>query len=238
MHLLRFRHFPEYTAEQFFAQKETKPFQRSYLTRIIKKFIDPKHTVAEIGSHSVFTLLEASGAKIQAIIDPYTGGKGGGISHIPNLPYPTVLFRCEIGLDSEIIPDAFFNATFSCSVIEHVGQAEANYDCMPTENPPQEQETIRDRFCRELYRITKPGGLTFHTVDHAARNLTFQRNFEAEGFVLKPVDEEPISLVGEALFAEDVVRQRHDWVKVDQPFSDDEQRLHGVLFMCFEKPRT
>ena len=211
MYLLKHKHFSEYTLNAFLKEPHTKTFQRLHLLKLIKEYVKPTDVVADIGAHSYFDILLASGARTQFIIDPYNGAEGCGLSSIPKLPYPCALFRCQIGIDSKIIPDNLFHVTFSCSVLEHIGQAESGYDCSPTCNPPYVQEVIRRRFCREMFRIIKPGGLTIHTVDHAARNHSFRRNFESAGFSVVSFSDETIYTVEEALLAPDAVRQRVCW---------------------------
>jgi ubiquinone/menaquinone biosynthesis C-methylase UbiE len=47
------------------------------------------------------------------------------------------------------LPEAYFDFTFSISALEHT---------------PREQKSIED-VCRDIYRITKSGGCSFHTID-------------------------------------------------------------------------
>ncbi len=130
---------------------------------------------------------------------------------MPPLPYPFVLFRCALGETSAVIPDALFDYTYSISVLEHIGQAEANYDCQPTSEPPPAQEAKRQAFCHELFRITKPGGITVNTIDHAARNLSYHHNFTAAGF--------------ESLCP-------------PEQFCTVQQALHAVLWAAYRRPPT
>jgi hypothetical protein len=139
-----------------------------------------------------------------------------------------------VGPDSSIIPDTFFDITLSISVIEHIGQAEAGYDCKPTSQPPAAQEALRDEFCAELYRMARPGGVTLHTVDHAARNLSFVANFLRAGF--EPLEAGVPPDVEQCLSDPDAVRQRVGWRKPHLPMPVQEQALHACLLMGFRRP--
>ncbi|MEM1782688.1 MAG: hypothetical protein QXS69_02725 [Candidatus Aenigmatarchaeota archaeon] len=205
-------------------------FKKYYQYLFMKKFIQSLSVidgyVAEIRPHSKFTTLNLFHKNIKCIIDPYNSAPGGGLANIPsNLPYPTILFRCAIGIDSHIIPDEFFDFTFSISFLEHIGQKECNYNCYPELPPPEVQEKPRNIFCQELYRIMKKGGITFHTIDHAARNLTYFYNFIEAGF--KPLDETcQVPTLEEYLNDPDVIRQKQDWIQHDKPMPDQEIKLH------------
>lgn len=236
MHLLRYHHVPGVDA----SEPQTKAFQRPFLHSLLKEVVQPEHVIGDIGAHSYFHFLMQTPARTKAIIDPYNGAGGAGLNAVPALPFPIALFRCGIGLNSEIIPDRFFDVTFSCSVIEHIGQAETQYDCAPLPEPHPVQDSIRDTFCEELFRITKPGGLTIHTVDHAARNLSFYNNFTKAGFVYAAVSsvlaDEPKATVDDALWGVDVVRQRGHWLNTANVFPPEVQSLHGTVVMTFQRP--
>lgn len=73
-----------------------------------------------------------------------------------------------------------------------------------------------------------------HTIDHAARNLTFVQNFIDSGFM--PLSNSQPITMDEILVGQDVVRQKRNWVLHDTPMPEEEQKLHGVLFMAFLKP--
>jgi hypothetical protein len=212
----------------------TKHYQHIEMTRIAGRFGRPGGNVGEVGCKTNFNnLLQFRGSR-HFVIDPYNGAPGAGPTEIPKLPYPIALFRCLVGPDSQIIPDQFFDLTLSISVIEHVGQQEAGFDCEPTSEPPLAQERLRDLFCQELFRTTRPGGLTFHTVDHAARNLSFLANFRKAGFEL--IENQPAPTVDTCLNDPDAVRQRVDWRRHDKPMPADQQRLHACLMMGFRRP--
>ena len=233
--VLRLLRKNEFTAEQLNhpARGYAKVFQRANMMDLCRSFHD-RSNFCEIGPHDYFNILDHyRGPKI--IIDPYKSGGGAGLEVVPaNLPYPVTLFRCMLGENSDIIPNDFIDFSFSVSVIEHIGQAEVQYDCNPVENPPEIQERPRRGFCEELFRITRSGGLTVHSVDHAARNLTFVDNFLAAGFELIHADE--TVTVEECLNAPDAIRQRHQWLDPTIPMSEEEMRLHSVLTMGFVKP--
>ncbi len=212
---------------------QTKPFQHISIRRVLSHHCGARHRVAEIGSKTSFDTLLGLPGVFRYIIEPYNSAPGAGPATIPPLPYPIALFRCLVGTDSGIIPDGFFDCTFSVSVIEHVGQAEAGYDCRPTNSPPAESEALRDGFCRELHRITMPGGVTIHSVDHAARNLSFVDNFLAAGFSL--LEPGPLPTTDDCLGDPEAVRQRTQWTKLDRPMPAEEQALHSVLLMAFRK---
>lgn len=213
----------------------TRYYQHLFMKKFCQRFIETSGYVGEIGPHSYFEILNLFQKAKICIIDPYNSAPGDGLPNIPsNIPYPCILFRCAIGIDSHIIPDNFFDLTFSMSVLEHIGQKECNYDCNPVIPPPEIQEKCRDAFCSELYRIMKKGGITFHTIDHAARNLTYYNNFIKAGF--EPYDKNyPIPTLEECLYDPDAVRQLRVWGAWDQPMPLNEIKLHGVLFMAFVK---
>jgi hypothetical protein len=203
------------------------------MQRKLAAVVESHHVVADIGAHSHFDVLLNLVARSKLIIDPYNGSGGAGLSAIPELPYPIGLFRCALGETSAIIPDNTFDLTFSISVLEHIGQAESNYDCEPTTMLPAVQEAKRTAFCAELFRITKPGGMTLHTIDHAARNLSYAHNFSQAGFV----DSLPgcSVAVDDALHDTDAVRQRVGWLG-ERVMPPDEQKLHSVLYAAYLKP--
>lgn len=212
---------------------QTKPFQHFAIKRLLAQHCRAPQQVGEIGCKTNFDTLLGLPTPFRYIIEPYNSAPGAGPASIPLLPYPVALFRCLVGPDSRIIPTDFFDCTFSISVIEHIGQAEAGYDCHPTDAPPSKQEALRDEFCRELFRITVPGGVTIHTVDHAARNLSFVSNFLSAGFAL--LSPGPLPIAAECLHNPDAVRQKTHWTKLDKPMPQSEQELHSVLIMAFKK---
>lgn len=216
----------------------TKHYQHIEVDRFVERFAGKHGVVCEIGPHSNFRHITTFPGFHRAIIDPYNNAPGAGISVIPEtLPYPVTLYRCLLGADSAMIPSSSFDVTFSVSVIEHIGQAEAGYDCNPTDKPPAGQEAPRDEFCREMFRVMRPGGITFHTVDHAARNLSFRKNFLKAGFVpLEP--DRAVPTIEDCLNSPTAIRQRRMWAKPNHHVEMDpkEQPLHSVLMMAFLKP--
>jgi hypothetical protein len=241
--LLRRSHFPEIEAN-FELQRypRTKTYQHIFLIRQIKSFLKPDSFIGDIGAHTFYGLLDSISDFEQhetisrAIIDPYNSAAGGGTADLPkSFPYPAILFRCLLGIDSHIIPTNFFDMTFSCSVLEHIGQKECNYDLNPASPPPDKQEAPRNAFCRELFRIMKPGGVTIHSIDHAPRNLSFISNFRNAGFI---VSEPEHCDLATALDDPDLIRQRLQWGKRPNPIPMPEQglRLNSVLHIEALKP--
>jgi hypothetical protein len=233
MELVRYSSF---FGEDFSTQQwmHTKPAQWILMKRHLRKVLKRDDSCAEIGPHNNFAIIESLTCRHKALIDPYNGSGGAGLSEIPPLPYPCVLFRSALGETSDIISDRLFDCTYSISVLEHIGQAEAGYDCNPTNEPPQAQEDKRQAFCNELFRITKPGGITLHTIDHAARNLSYHLNFCSAGFEsLCPP--EKFCTVEQALGDVDAVRQRVGW-RGERKMLPDEQALHAVLWAAYRRP--
>jgi hypothetical protein len=214
----------------------TKWYQHIEVTRFAAPYLDSAGVVCEIGACIDCRQLSAFHLAHKVIIDPYNGAAGSGATYIPDdMPYPLVLYRCLLGVDSEIIPNDLLDISFSVSVLEHIGQEASGYECQPTNTPPEGQEGPRDALCRELFRVTKPGGITFHTIDHAARNLSWRRNFLAAGFKLLKGDPEPT--VNDCLDDPDAVRQRRTWWNHEEAMPAEEQSLHSVLMMAFRKPK-
>jgi hypothetical protein len=214
----------------------TKLYQHVEMMRVLERYTGQTIAVAEIGPHAQFDVLNAFRVARRAVIDPYDNAGGCGLPSVPaNLPYPVALYRCLLGVDSAIVPGGLFDLTFSISVIEHIGQREANYDCRPTANPPKGQEDARRAFCEELFRVTSPGGVTIHSVDHAARNLSYVANFLAAGFEAL-VAGQAVS-VEECLSDPDAVRQKRAWHEPRRVMSEADRRLNSVLIMGFARPK-
>ncbi|MEQ8934772.1 MAG: hypothetical protein RIE56_03145, partial [Amphiplicatus sp.] len=192
-------------------------------------------SVGEIGAKAYFKCLLSFLSAKRFIVDPYDGAPGGGLSDIPKLPFPVGLFRCYIGAGESVIPDGFFDLTFSISVIEHIGQVETGYDRAPAMSPPPEQESPRDKFCNDLFRITAPGGVTLHSVDHAARNRSFAANFLRAGF--EPIRDDALPSVEECMNDRDNVVQMMKWGKrSNEPSEPEDWALDSVLMMGFRRP--
>ena len=220
------------------ASVQTKYYQHLEAERFLRQFHQLTGFVGEIGPCRAFDRLNSFETSQKCIVDPYNEAVGAGLSAVPdNIPYPVTLFRCFLGVDSRIIPGDLLDLSFSISVLEHVGQAECGYDCAPCKGTslPSVQEEPRDAFCKELFRITKPGGITYHLVNHAARNLTYLSNFINAGFC--PFDTEySIPTLEDCLNSPTAVRQQVDWYNSLEPMPEDLKPLHGVLVMAFKKP--
>lgn len=213
----------------------TKHYQHLEFQRIATLFRDSAEFVGEVGAQRYFNCLQNFDRSKKYVIDPYNGAPGGGLTEIPKLPYPIGLFRCLIGDVDSVIPNAFFDLTFSISVIEHIGQAETKFDRKPTDDPPPEQEQPRTAFCRDLFRITKPGGLTIHSVDHAARNRTYCLNFLAAGFEL--IEDVDLPSLDECMHDPNNIKQMTKWgSKSHLPSDDTDWPLDSVLIMGFRRP--
>jgi len=235
--LLRRHHFPSMSDAEFQGEPRTKPFQRAWLKAFILRLVRPDQVVGDIGAQAAFGLMLAANAAEKWVIDPYNNAPGGGLGAVPDLPPGIDLYRCMVGGDSKgIVPPDKFDLTVSCSVLEHIGQHESNFDCRPVIFPPAAQEAARDAFCREVFRFTRPGGVTVHTIDTAARNLSYDRNFRAAGFLPFGIATEVAATARGALHDPDVVRQRCRWTRTDKPMPERERRWHGVLVAAYRKP--
>lgn len=212
----------------------TKAAQLIAMKLHLQEVVRESDCCAEIGPHDNFKVITDLPCRYPAIIEPYNGSGGAGLAEIPPLPYPCVLYRCALGETSQLIPDALFHCTYSISVLEHIGQAEAGYDCHPTDTPPLAQEALRQAFCNELFRITAPGGITVHTIDHAARNLSYHHNFTRAGFQ-SLIPEDQCCSVEDALTDPDAVRQRVGWLG-EREMPASEQALHAVLWAAYHRP--
>jgi hypothetical protein len=216
------------------ASIHTKWYQHLEVDRFSRQFHQSAGFVCEIGPRENFQRLNSFETSRKCIIDPYNGAPGCGLSQFPdNLPYPVTLFRCLLGVNSSIIPNDLLSLSFSISVLEHVGQEEVGCDCNPVQIPPSAQEAPRNALCTELFRITKPGGITFHTIDHAARNLTYVQNFINAGFKLFDT-KKPIPTLDDCLNLPTAVRQQVEWHSAS-PMHDCAKPLHAVLMMAFLK---
>jgi hypothetical protein len=241
--LLRRSHFPELESNQEHQRyPRTKTYQHIFLKNKIRDLLKTGLFIGDIGAHTFYGLLDSISVFDQhetisrAIIDPYNSAGGGGTANLPpDFPYPAILFRCLLGIDSHIIPSNLFDITFSCSVLEHIGQKECNYDLNPTSSPPEKQENPRNAFCNELFRIMKPGGVTLHAIDHAPRNLTFIANFQNAGFTLSEPQQCDLDT---ALDDPDLIRQRYQWGTRPKPLPMPAQglRLNSVLYIQAHKP--
>jgi hypothetical protein len=105
-----------------------------------------KRVIGEIGADHSRVLPDLSLMGDEAYgIDVYDRSIGGGRTTPPNNSGYKI-FNCLVGEDTrDIIPDDFFEITFSISVLEHV------------QNIP--------RFLEDNHRITKTGGLIIHMID-------------------------------------------------------------------------
>ena len=104
-----------------------------------------ENTIAEIGAGHSRILPELASRNTCYAVDEYKGADGGPAS-LPEIP-GVHFVRAKLGVDSKGLPDCFFDAVFSVSVLEHVGNAS-----LPA-------------FFAECWRILKPGGLMVHLID-------------------------------------------------------------------------
>lgn len=116
---------------------------------------------------------------------------------------------------------------------EHIGQAEADFNCKPVTSQPLAQEKKRNDFIKELFRVAKSGDISLHTVDHAARNLSYVDNFLEAGWLFMDPNS-VVPSVDSCLNDKDAVRQEVHWTKPNEKMKN--QELHSCLFMGFYKP--
>ncbi len=212
----------------------TKRYQEMFLAEVLPGYCGRNARVLEVGAGTNVAILEGLRAREKWIADPYIGVGGSWQSGVPDLGPGYYISRCIIGESSNALPSDFFDVIFSSSVLEHIGQRAAGFDSNYDPEPPEGQEAPRRAFCAECLRILKPGGVTIHTIDHGARNVTYDANFRDAGF-------EPL-VPGERVDAhammadEDALRQVVQWEDMSLPLPDDQLRLHSVLFMGYVKP--
>lgn len=212
----------------------TKRYQERFLADWLPRYCPEGARVLEVGANDNVAVLGSLPAREKWIADPYCAVGGSSRRSVPDLGPGYHIARCAIGEGSDALPSDFFDLVFSSSVLEHIGQEAAGFDCRYTPNPPEGQEAPRNRFCKELFRILRPGGVTIHTIDHAVRNLTFDANFRGPGF-------EPLipgeSVDRAALMSdEDALRQTVSWTPARDPMPPDRARLHSVLIVGYRKP--
>lgn len=222
---LRYNDYPNIKSPQ------TKPYQNAVLAKVLPQYIGKEANVADVGANTNFLNLRGLAAREKWVIDPYDGQAGRGMASIPDIPDDIQIIRCTVGRNSGIISSGYFDVVFSSSVLEHIGQAEVKFDYKPTSNPPSAQEDPRNAFCRECFRIIRPGGVTIHTIDHAPRNLSYVENFLKAGFELLQPGE---VTVDELLNSPDAVRQQVLWKDNTVPHPNPE--YHSVLLVGFRKP--
>lgn len=231
--------FPEYDTQD---NAYVKYYERIFLNRYLSLITRPEFSVAEIGAGKNLSIISALNVSSIHVIDPLDGKVGGGpgrLSDDDDFVGRIILHKCYVGGEgSECLSSDSFDIVFSMSVLEHIGQKESGYSCTFTSSPPAEQEALRDAFCKDLYRIIKPGGYSVHLIDHAVRNITYYNNFKKAGFVFS-VENSDIEInqkySNSILDQKNAIRQKIRW-RTKKEFNRREQRLHSVLLVVCRKP--
>jgi hypothetical protein len=211
-------------------EDNTKVYQDLWTKDILRRVTKPGMRVLEIGANVAFDNLRSCKGCELWVADPYEG-LGAGSTTPPSVP-DIIISRCAIGATSNALPSNFFDVIFSSSVLEHVGQAECQYDCHPVDLPPEVQEIPRRALCQEMTRILKTSGLSIHSIDHAVRNVTYMKNFLDAG--LKLWQESAIPTIDQMIHDPDALTQTRDWHDPSKPLF--EAWLHPVICSVFYKP--
>ena len=231
--MFRYGNIHDYVLER---PHRTKLYQRAFMSEWLPKYVTRASSVIEVGADANVGVLGLLDVAERWIADPYEGDAGGKQRGVPDLGEAFKIARCTIGLDSDSLPSESFDLLFSISVIEHIGQKEAGYDCSYTPDPPEAQEAPRKAFCAECFRLLKPGGVTIHTIDHGVRNVTFDTNFRNAGF--EPLLDDPRIDAMEMLNDPEAFRQDSQWGNPENPTPMPEEiyPLNTVLMLGYRKP--
>ncbi len=190
--------------------------------------------VLEVGANKNTIILDALAGTERWIADPYDARGVGVLSEPPDLGPDYTISRCVIGLSSNALPSEHFDLIFSSSVLEHIGQREANFDLQYTPDPPEAQETLRRAFCEECFRLLRPGGVTVHTIDHGVRNISFDANFREAGF--EALDPAQTVTHQQMLDDPEALRQTVAWHGAPEPLHPGIARLNTVLAIGYRRP--
>lgn len=212
----------------------TKKYQRAFMLDWLPRYVTPTSRVMDVGANINIDVLSELQASERWVVDPYEGIAGAKQTEVPVLPESITVSRCLIGLDSHALPSDYFDVIFSISVIEHIGQEAAKYDCTYTPNPPEAQEIPRRAFCAECFRLLRPGGVTIHAIDHGVRNVTYDANFKEQGFV--PLLDDQRFEVNEMLDDPEAFRQETQWGDHSKLMQEEFFPLNTVLMLGYQKP--
>lgn len=212
----------------------TKVYQHAFLRDWLPRYAGAGKRVLEVGANENVSVLGALEAAEKWIADPYEAMAGARLTEVPDLGAEYRISRCLIGVDSHALPSDPFDLIFSSSVLEHIGQEAAGYDCGFTRTPPEAQEAPRRAFCAECFRLLRPGGVTIHTIDHGVRNLTYDANFLGVGF--RPLLDEPRFTLEQMWSDPEALRQPTLWRDPRKPMPEEQRRLHTVLLLGYRKP--
>tara|TARA_R110000772_G_scaffold17589_2_gene48908 strand:+ start:727 stop:1473 length:747 start_codon:yes stop_codon:yes gene_type:complete len=133
------------------------------------------HRVGEIGAGDQLSTLESyEGPHERFVIDGYDGS-GNGVKVPPEFPSGITLLNTVIGDSRRVIEDNFFKRTYSISVLEHIGGFKGSVQPIEEGSPVVAKvlQPAYQKFWSDLYRVTEPGGETFHTVDAGVRSIPF-----------------------------------------------------------------
>lgn len=147
----------------------TKFYQRRFFNRLWSTGHFFGENAAELGAGTHLAQIRLCPAKHRYVIDPYDGS-GSGPTTPPEVDTISVIVA-EIGAGT--LESDYFDLTFSTSVLEHIGR-NVGVGFVPAGGAVDGRlrEAYR-RFWEDLLRVTKPGGITLHTVDSGSRNVPY-----------------------------------------------------------------